>query len=107
MQRDSIFRKSKFWIIIILIGLVIYIWQSMEFTFFGHIKGLYPHIHLGTQHENLIEHMGEPDKVEIVVRDGGDNRYVIHYDGVIFTVFNNRVVTIEITGGQFSLGGQR
>ena len=112
MQKHRVFKKSAFCVVIIAVVFAIlfgtiYIRRSMEFAFFGDIRGLHPYIRLYTQYDDLIGHMGEPIEREVTVLPNGNELYALHYEGIIFTLRNNRVVAIDIIGVQYSLGGQR
>ena len=96
-QKNSIIRKPRFWIFTILIIVmslgVFFVRHSMEFAFFGHISGLHSYIRLGTQYDNLVGRMGEPDEREVTVNLAGNEMYILHYAGIVFTVVNSRGAT--------------
>ncbi|MCL2224616.1 MAG: hypothetical protein FWB96_06590 [Defluviitaleaceae bacterium] len=90
-------------VLLCLVGGVIYARQTMEVSFFGHIRGL--NVELGTRYEVLIERMGEPLKRETEINSAGHEFQVLHYDGVSFFV-RGSVFKMVITGEQYRLGGR-
>ena len=87
-QKNSIIMKPRFWIFTILIIVMsfsmFYVRHSMEFAFFGHIRGLHSYIRLGTQYDNLVGRMGEPDEREVTVNLAGNEMYILQLCGYSF-----------------------
>ena len=81
--------------------------MSYEFAFFGNIQGLDSRIGLRTRYDILIEAMGEPHTRETIVLSNGSELITLNYDGINFTIRNNRVDEFKITGEQYRLGGRR
>ena len=87
-------------------GVVLYaaVWVSgvMRYPCFSNVSG----IDWNMRYDMLISTRGEPNIRELDTREGSRARHTLHYEGVTFFVVEDRIVSFEITGEQYRLGGR-